>query len=126
MKDQARFFGALSSEARIKMLLLLKEHPQCVNAIAQRLQMSQPAVSQHLRILKEAGIVRAKKTGYWVHYEMHKGAIESHAKDMAKLFGGWVIPATGGDGTANCPPQLLRECNPAKATGPTAKALKKG
>lgn len=72
MEQDVRFFSALSSEPRIQLLLLLKEHPQCVNALVQRLKMTQPAVSQHLRVLKEAGLVKAKRNGYWVHYEVNR------------------------------------------------------
>ena len=114
MADQVRFFSALSSEHRINILLLLKEHPQCVNAIVQRLQLTQPAVSQHLRVLKEAGLVKAKKTGYWVHYEVDGDALESCGKGLAKLFGGWVRPQAGGNGTSKCPPELLKECRTQK------------
>lgn len=113
MKDQVRFFSALSSEARIRILLLLKEHPQCVKTIAHRLKMSQPAVSQHLRVLKEAKLLRAKKTGYWMHYELDVSALESHGKALSHLFGGWIRPRTIGNGTAHCPKELLTECGAA-------------
>ena len=110
MEKQVRFFSALSSENRINILLLLKEHPQCVNAIVKRLKMTQPAVSQHLRVLKEAGLVKSKKNGYWVHYAVDAAALESCGKGLAKLFGGWVKPTVARKGDSNCPPELLREC----------------
>lgn len=110
MKDQVRFFSALSSEPRIQILLLLKEHPQCVKTIAQRLKMSQPAVSQHLRVLKEAKLLRAKKTGYWMHYELNCAALDSHGKALAELFGGLIKTRMMGNGTTNCPKELLKEC----------------
>lgn len=110
MKDHVRFFSALASEPRIQILLLLKEHPQCVKTMAQRLRMSQPAVSQHLRVLKEAKLVRAKKIGYWMHYEVDSIALKSHGNALAQLFGGWVKPKKAGNGTANCPEKLLKEC----------------
>jgi DNA-binding transcriptional ArsR family regulator len=110
MKHQARFFAALSSEHRIKILRLLKEHPQCVNTLVQRLQLTQPAVSQHLRVLKEAGMVKAKKRGYWVHYEIDGDALKACGKGLEELFGGWVSLQAGAKGTSNCPPELLEEC----------------
>jgi DNA-binding transcriptional ArsR family regulator len=42
----------------------------CVNALAYALEMSQSAVSQHLKVLENAGWVRGDKRGYWVHYEL--------------------------------------------------------
>ena len=110
MKNQVRFFSALSSEARIHILLLLKEHPQCVKTIAQRLKMSQSAVSQHLRILKEAKLLRSQKTGYWMHYEVDSTALESYGKGLSHLFGGWVKAKSMDNGTANCPKELLKDC----------------
>ena len=126
MEDQVQFFSALSSEPRIRILLLLREHPQCVKAIAQRLQMTQPAISQHLRVLKEAGLVRAQKTGYWMHYEVDRNALEARGRTMAKLFGGWVRPKAAGRGRAHCPPELLEECAPRKRSAPVTKRSKKG
>lgn len=79
-----RFFSALSSEHSINILLLLKEHPQCVNEIVHRLRLTQPAVSQHLRVLKEAGLVKAKKTGYWMHYEVD--GVTSHGNPGLTAF----------------------------------------
>ena len=72
--------------------------------------MSQPAISQHLRVLKEAKLVRAKKIGYWMHYEVDSISLESRGKALVQLFGGWVKPEKTGDGTANCPEKLLKEC----------------
>lgn len=62
---------ALSVEARVKILQLLKNHPLCVNGLTCRMNMTQSAVSQHLRILKSAGLVKTEKRGYWVHYSVN-------------------------------------------------------
>ncbi|HHF99062.1 MAG TPA: ArsR family transcriptional regulator [Candidatus Aerophobetes bacterium] len=59
---------ALSDPTRLKIFLFLTERSLCVKAIVKFLGVSQPAVSQHLRILKEAGLVKADKRGYWMHY----------------------------------------------------------
>jgi hypothetical protein len=66
--------------------------------------------------------VKAKKTGYWMHYEVDGDALESYGKGLAKLFGGWVRPQPGGKGTAHCPPGLLKECQTQK---PGTEALKR-
>ena len=124
MNNQVRLFSALSSENRINILLLLKEHPQCVNAIAQRLKLTQPAASQHLRVLKEAGLVKASKKGYWMHYELDVDALESCGKGLEELFGGWMRPTVGGKGTANCPHDLLEECQPRKESRRTSRDRK--
>ena len=67
---------ALSVEARVKILQLLKKHSLCVNAITCRLGITQSAVSQHLRVLKSAGLVKAEKRGYWMHYSINAKALK--------------------------------------------------
>ena len=56
-------FGAISHPARRRMLDLLVEDDRSVNAIAGHFQMSRPAVSQHLRILLDAGLVTEQRHG---------------------------------------------------------------
>jgi ArsR family transcriptional regulator len=70
MKEAVKTFKALSNDARLMIIQLLSKRPMCVNALAHRLEMSQPAVSQHLKVLENAGLVRGNKKGYWVHYEL--------------------------------------------------------
>ena len=123
MTRPVQVFKALSSESRLKILRLLREHPQCVNAIARRLHLAQPAVSQHLRLLKEAGLVRAEKRGNWMHYRLDQEALDRQGAAMAEIFGGWVKAQTGADGTRNCPPAVLKECR-SKAPAQTHKNKK--
>jgi DNA-binding transcriptional ArsR family regulator len=68
----ARIFKVLSVETRIRMIELLKDHPLCVNALAKTLQITPAAVSQHLRVLRDADLVIADKQGYFVHYQVNE------------------------------------------------------
>lgn len=54
------------------MIELLKDHPLCVNALAKTLQITPAAVSQHLRVLRDADLVIADKQGYFVHYQVNE------------------------------------------------------
>ena len=65
-----KVFKALSSPARLEIVRLLSEHQFCVNALVRRMNISQAAVSQHLKILENAGLVTKKKEGYWIHYAL--------------------------------------------------------
>jgi DNA-binding transcriptional ArsR family regulator len=68
-------FRALGVPSRMQILMLLKHHgPQPVKSIADALNMSSPAVSQHLKVLRHAGLVRAERHGYTVPY-----AVDAHA-----------------------------------------------
>ena len=70
-RQLARIFKALSVDTRVRIVLLLKERALCVNALAARLKVSPSAVSQHLRILRDADLVTPDKRGYYVHYELN-------------------------------------------------------
>jgi DNA-binding transcriptional ArsR family regulator len=61
-------FGAISHPARRRMLDLLVGADRSVNAIAGHFQMSRPAVSQHLRVLLDAGLVTERRHGRERHY----------------------------------------------------------
>jgi len=82
----AKIFKALSDESRIKIFRLLSERSLCVNALVARLHISQPAVSQHLRILREAGLISGKKKGYWVHYHVNQRALAKLKNAMEQFF----------------------------------------
>ncbi|HDH13439.1 MAG TPA: ArsR family transcriptional regulator [Nitrospirae bacterium] len=69
-------FKILSVDKRIEIIELLKKEPMNVNALADNLGVSQSAVSQHLRVLKAAGLVIDKRQGYWIHYSLNKDALE--------------------------------------------------
>lgn len=111
IRQQVTILKALASEPRLEIMRLLREHPQCVNALAARLGMSQPAISQHLQVLRESGLVTAEKRGVWMHYAIDPGTIERHSKAMAEIFGGWIELAQPADGTRRCPSGLLKECH---------------
>lgn len=63
-------FAAISHPARRRMLDLLVEAERSVNTIAGHFQMSRPAVSQHLRILLEAGLVTEQRHGRERRYQL--------------------------------------------------------
>jgi ArsR family transcriptional regulator len=81
----ARIFKVLSVESRIRIVELLKRHCLCVNALAQSLEITPAAVSQHLRILRNADLVIAEKRGYYVHYRANKATLAEWNK-AAKGF----------------------------------------
>ena len=68
----ARIFNVISVKTRVRMIDLLKRRSLCVNALARALEITSAAVSQHLRVLRNADIVTAEKKGYFVHYKLNK------------------------------------------------------
>ncbi|MDK2823385.1 MAG: hypothetical protein PWQ67_958 [Clostridia bacterium] len=65
-------FKALGEPTRLRIVKMLSLRSMCVCELSEVLDMLQPRVSQHLKILKEAGIVRESKEGYWVYYILEK------------------------------------------------------
>ena len=76
IEELASLHKAMSVSTRLKIMTLLKDRPMCVNAITRFMDISQPSVSQHLTILKHAGLVTSKKRGYMVHYSINRTRLE--------------------------------------------------
>jgi ArsR family transcriptional regulator len=70
MQDLLNVFKALSEETRLRIVKLLEHGELCVCDIVAALDMIQPKVSFHLAVLKEAGLIKDRKQGKWVHYKI--------------------------------------------------------
>jgi len=76
-------FKAIGDNTRFKILRLLSQKGQlCVNALTHHLKIAQPTVSQHLKVLKNAEIVKAKKLGNHVHYSLRNNTLEKVNKQI--------------------------------------------
>ncbi len=64
-------FQAVADPTRRRMLELLRESDLSVNELRRSFAMSQPAVSQHLRVLRQAGLVRRQRAGRRQLYRIH-------------------------------------------------------
>lgn len=75
--DPSEMFKVLSVETRVKMLDLLKNKgPLGAKSMAKSIGISPAAISQHLKILKQAGLVRSERKGYWIPYTLDEEALE--------------------------------------------------
>lgn len=72
MDNIIQIFKALGDETRLKILVIISKSEICAKGIAKHLDISEAAVSQHIRILKEAGIIVGEKVGYFVHYSLQE------------------------------------------------------
>jgi ArsR family transcriptional regulator len=84
-RELALMFKALSTPTRITMIQLLRNRALCVGALAKILGITPGAVSQHLGILKDAGLVEAEKRGYFMHYRL-KPKILARWKEALEQF----------------------------------------
>ena len=69
-------FHALSDETRLEIIELLRKGERCVCELTDTLDAAQSRLSFHLRVLKDSGLVRDRKDGRWVHYELVPEAFE--------------------------------------------------
>jgi ArsR family transcriptional regulator len=72
MNELTSIFKALSDETRLRIIKLLERGELCVCDIVAALDMVQPKVSFHLGTLKEAGIIKDRKQGKWIHYSLNE------------------------------------------------------
>ena len=68
----ANIFKLLGNETRLTMLKILDHHDCCICEFVEIFQMSQPAISQHMRKLRDKGFVQEERRGQWVYYSINK------------------------------------------------------
>jgi ArsR family transcriptional regulator len=89
VEELAEIFKALSDPTRLRLVKLLSEHrgALCVNALAHQLGVSQSAVSQHLRVLRQARLVQGVRHGYHVHYSLDLDQLEQYKARLRRTLG---------------------------------------
>jgi ArsR family transcriptional regulator len=101
----AEIFKALSDPTRLKLVKLLSEcspgerpsdecapdecngGPLCVNALTHKLGVTQSAVSQHLRVLRQVGLVRGERRGSFVHYSLDQDGLNKYKAALLDTLG---------------------------------------
>ena len=84
MKDFIKVMKALSDPNRVKIVKMLQHKTMCVCELREALQIAQPSVSKHLKILEDADLVASRKDGQWVDYYLTDG---SRSPYVASLLG---------------------------------------
>ena len=75
-EKNARVFKAFCDPNRLKILDMLRNGEQCAYALLEVLKIGQPTLSHLMKILTDAGIVRAWKEGKWMHYTLDMEGIQ--------------------------------------------------
>ena len=86
MDNIAELFGALASATCIRILCELRERQLYVGALALRLQMTQSAISQHLKVLRNGGLVESDKRGRYVHYSIPGDALDRCRRALVHIL----------------------------------------
>ena len=90
MRNLIKVFKALSDETRIRLLKLMQQRELCVCELMQTLNMTQSRVSRNLGILKDAGLVKDRRDGLWVHYSLNEESFNVYAEPLLELLKDWA------------------------------------
>ncbi|NLM44608.1 MAG: winged helix-turn-helix transcriptional regulator [Clostridiales bacterium] len=83
--EVTKILKAIADETRFKMLKLLLQHNYCVRALARKLGLSESAISQHIKVLKEAGLLIGVKKGYYMHYDVDRDILRQLSTKIEEL-----------------------------------------
>ena len=70
IQEMALIFKALSDENRIRILNMLRSGEKCACMLLEELNISQPTLSHHMKILCDTGLVAGRRDGKWMHYSI--------------------------------------------------------
>lgn len=89
IEELAETFKALADPTRLRLVQLLSKHKGalCVNALAHQLGVSQSAVSQHLRVLRQVRLVEGERQGYHVHYALNPESLAQYKARLRETLG---------------------------------------
>jgi len=90
MKSFVKVMKALSDPNRVKIVKLLQIKSMCVCELQGALNLAQPTVSKHLKILEEAGLVDYRKDGLWVNYYLADGKSSPYAANLLGNLQHWL------------------------------------
>ncbi len=93
MRDVVNIAAALSDENRVRALAAVGSGELCVCQLIELLQLAPSTVSKHMSILRQAGLVDARKDGRWMYYRLPDARGESSA--VAKEAVKWAMRAIG-------------------------------
>jgi len=96
MQELTRFFRALGDETRLRLVALLAgQEPGralCVGRLAHELGVTTSAVSQHLRVLKDLGLVHGERRGYRIHYYLDQERLATYQVLAREQLGEGFVP----------------------------------
>jgi ArsR family transcriptional regulator len=90
LKNFIKVMKALSDPNRVKIIKILQQKSMCVCEIQGALELAQPTVSKHLKILEEANLVDYRKDGLWVNYYLSDGKYSPYVASLLGNLKHWL------------------------------------
>jgi len=81
---------AVADKNRVRIIKMLEQKPMCCCEMAAVLGITQPSVSKHLSILKNAGLITDERNGQWIDYSLSKENINEYAPVIQAHLRQWV------------------------------------
>jgi ArsR family transcriptional regulator, arsenate/arsenite/antimonite-responsive transcriptional repressor len=106
--DDIKLIHVITDETRFNLLQLLMQHHFCVKALSKKLGISEPAVSQQIRILKQYQLITGIKIGYQMHYHVNSDLISSAMLHFSKQMMVTGLPVLVHDTDCTC--EFEAEC----------------
>ncbi len=86
MEECLKILRALSGETRMKLVRLLSQEELCVCELEHILSLTQPAISQQVRVLREAGLATARRDGNWIFYRVFEEDLQRALDTISTYF----------------------------------------
>jgi ArsR family transcriptional regulator, arsenate/arsenite/antimonite-responsive transcriptional repressor len=109
MKDFIKVMKALSDPNRVKIVKMLQHKTMCVCEMREALQLAQPTVSKHLKLLEDAGLVFSSKDGQWVNYSLTGGDNSPYVAALLGNLRHWLEEDENISGLVGKLPSINRE-----------------
>lgn len=106
--DPIKTIHIITEPTRFRLIQILFEHHYCVKALAKKLNISESAVSQHMRILKKHQVVYGVKRGYQIHYLVNKELISSLFAEILEKISQYPDEV---EISCDCSCEFISECN---------------
>ena len=90
METLVKIFKALGDKSRLRIVKMLQQRALCVCEITEILKLAPSTVSQHLSLLREAGIIVDRKDGKWVEYHLNPQAGNIFLIGLLPLLNYWL------------------------------------
>jgi len=90
VEEFIKVMKALSDPNRVKIIKILQKRVMCVCEIQAALQLAQPTISKHLKLMEESGLVSHSKDGLWVNYFLTDGARSPYAASLLGHMRHWL------------------------------------
>lgn len=79
LDDKVDIFKALADKSRLSILDMISCGEMCACHIIEGLELTQPTISHHMKILQQVGLVNGRKEGKWMHYSINKEKVDEIA-----------------------------------------------